>query len=54
MNIFISSFNMEVNVNGFKYSALSSGVIFLPFCKPNNFVRATRSSIRNLILPARN
>jgi len=42
---------MEVKVNGFKYSALSSGVILLPFTVPNNLVFATRSSCKNFTFP---
>jgi hypothetical protein len=36
---------MEVRVNGFKYSALYSGVIFAPTVVPSNFAFAVRSSI---------
>jgi hypothetical protein len=36
---------MEVRVNGFKYSALYSGVIFAPTAVPNNLFLAVRSSI---------
>ena len=43
----ISSFSMPVNLNGFKYSSLYSGVIFSPTLVPNNLFFAILSSIKN-------